>query len=203
VRRGSGRASVLLRPIGTLAFVFVLFGSSVLVYLDLAREPLGFSAAPADATELSTGQRLAGNQVAFEPSSVHQAASWLAARVGPADVILAHPRTGNYLAGLVPGRVYVGHWVATRDYASKVRAARAYYQAPDLPEGQRFLRDNNIRYVVYGPVERSAGGAPPSPDEHLSLVYSTVDITIFERSTRAGTASSLDPDRQLGSGETR
>src|SRR5688572_30079666 len=113
----------------------------------------------------------------FQPVALREAGQWLAAVMEPHDVVLAETFTGNYLASVVPGRVFVGHAHATVHYTEKEDAMVEFYLGNDDPEARRqFLLSNDIRYVVYGPRERTLGAAPPA-DPFLTPVYTTAEVS--------------------------
>jgi hypothetical protein len=116
----------------------------------------------------------------FQPAPLSEAGRWLAGVMGPDDVVLGELMTGNYLAGVVPGRAFVGHPVATLEYESKAQAARRFYREDqDSQASRHFLAAHNIRYVVYGPHERGAG-APPPTGGYLKVAFATPDVSILE-----------------------
>lgn len=117
----------------------------------------------------------------FRPQALVQAGAWLAEVSGPEDVVLGTMETGNYLGGVIPGRVFVGHRPATLGYAEKEQAAREFFSAEgSLAERLRLLAASNARYVVYGPYERALGGDAPPAALPLRLAYATPEVTIYE-----------------------
>jgi len=117
---------------------------------------------------------------AFQPAALREAGQWLATVMGPDDVVLAEAPTGNYLAGLTMGRVFVGHPIGTLGHDEKRQAAWRFYLGSDGDANHRFLAANNIRYVVHGPHERALAAAPPGAAHVLRSVYETPQITIYE-----------------------
>ncbi|MGQ9677021.1 MAG: hypothetical protein ACUVX1_15275 [Chloroflexota bacterium] len=129
----------------------------------------------------------------YQPIAVRDAALWLATVMGPDDVVLAETQTGNYLAGMVPGRVYVGHWSATMNYAAKERAMRWFYRGEgDEMSRARFLKENNIAYVWYGPRERALGPPPSLSGGGLGMIYSGGDVCVYEVRMKTTAASLCD-----------
>lgn len=116
----------------------------------------------------------------FQPRSVVDAVQWLANEMEPNDVVLADTVTSNYLAGVVPGRAFLGHWSATARYQEKEQAMRQFYRPQDgqqVKEG--FLVDRDIRYVVYGPRELRLGPGLLQSDQ-IELLYSSDGVSIYE-----------------------
>jgi len=122
---------------------------------------------------------VAGHGSAFQPVALEAAGQWLVTAMGPDDVVLADAPTGNYLAGLTPGRVFVGHPIGTLGHDEKRQATWRFYLGKDDDAGHGFLAANNIRYVVYGPHERALGAAPPGVTPALRSVYETPEVTIY------------------------
>lgn len=168
VRRERRGPAALLRPalsLGLLAALFSSAAASYAVRLAAASQPAA----------------VAGWSSAFTPRVLQDAAAWLSANVGPEDVILAETTTGNFLGGAVPARVFSGHWVATARFASKDRAAQAFFRGALGPAGSvRLLADERIRFVVYGPNERALGGPPDDSALPLALVYRAEQVAIYE-----------------------
>lgn len=117
----------------------------------------------------------------FYPASLRPAARWLAEQSGPEDVVLAQPKTGNYLVREIAGRVYVGHWSATVDYEQKRREVAWFFAGPLDPERQAFLAARGIRYVVLGPIERMTASPAWTGFEQAGLVpiYDVDGVVIF------------------------
>jgi hypothetical protein len=166
----------LLRIAGAVLVGPMLFGSTFLLYA------AGFAVAAGPAR--TVGVRPDTASATFQPASLRAAGSWLSARMVADDVVLAQTLTGNFLAGMVPGRVYLGHWVATLDFARKQQEMAWFYAAPLDDERLRFLRDREIRFVVYGPHERSIGASRPDASTFgtplLEPVYDVDGVAIYQ-----------------------
>ena len=171
----------LLRPLSTLLLAQVLFGSTAILYAAAIREASDpYGRALNEASGFAAQAAAPGSGV-FQSRSLKDTALWLAGTMGPNDVVLAENATGNYLAAFIPGRVFVGHWVATLDHGPKQAATRRFYRGDLQPEERRrFLAANNIRYVVYGPIERARGGSLPILTADLVRVATYADVTVYE-----------------------
>jgi hypothetical protein len=123
---------------------------------------------------------LNGQGGAFQPTSLREAGQWLATVMEPTDVVLGSVTTGNYLGGIVPGRAFVGHQIATFRYGEKEAAVRRFYRDINEDSQRDFLAANGIRYVVYGPHERSLGAASPDQPGYLRLVYEAPEVSVYE-----------------------
>jgi hypothetical protein len=155
------------RRLLTTAAVLALCGGSLQLYASLVY---------AAADPVSSGAK----DYLFRASTLREAGEWLATTMEQDDVVLARTETGNYLAGRIPGRVFVAHWTATFNFSEKERAMEAFYRNEATSETRlRFLADNHIRYVVDGPAERSLGAYSTAMDLHLVPVYSSADVSIY------------------------
>jgi hypothetical protein len=128
---------------------------------------------------------LSGQGGAFQAASLREAGRWLATAMEPTDVILGEVLTGNYLAGVVPGRVFVGHPIATLRFEEKAAAMRSFYHNDDQDGRRRFLAANNVHSVVYGSHEHALGVVQPIDSPYLHPVFDSGEVRIFavQRST--------------------
>src|SRR5581483_7751956 len=108
------------------------------------------------------------------------AADWLAAHSGADDVVLSSIETGNGLVGWIPGRVVVGHIVATLDASTKETLAKRFFAA-DTPAGERgaLLARSGATYVFDGPRERALGPADLRTLASLEPLYARDGVTIY------------------------
>lgn len=157
----------LIRPAVSLGLGQALFGSTLLLYFATLQQVRG-------------SDNVIANSGLFQSTHTRRAADWLASSTGADDVLLAGVHTSNYFAGIVPGRVFVGHWVATVDFEDKERAMNRFFRA-DVVDAARlpFLVANNIRYVAYGPRERAIAASPPTLSPYLNLVYENAELSIY------------------------
>ncbi|MFN8636407.1 MAG: hypothetical protein U0893_21375 [Chloroflexota bacterium] len=159
----------LLRPFALVGLGQALFGSTVYLYV------VAFSIA------LAPGEYLAGpgaDRAPYQQASVRAVGDWLARTGRPADLVLASTVTGNYLGGVYPGRVYVGHWVATLDYETKKKQAEWFFAAPVDDARRELLARAGVTYVVVGPHERLLGASEPT-DPLLTPVFHTDGATVY------------------------
>jgi len=169
------------RPVLLVGLFQALIGTSVATYMIAA------TTAIAPSLNMLIPDVPRADRSAYQPTLMAEAAGWLAANASTDDLVLGSVLTGSYLAGAAPSRVYVGHWVATLDYAGKTRDVHWFYDGPLDDERLAFLARQGIRYVVYGPHERRMGG-DPGESPGIPLVFSTPGIDIFD----AGPLRSVD-----------
>jgi hypothetical protein len=92
--------------------------------------------------------------------------------------VLSSASAGNRIAWLAAKKVYVGHWFLTIDEDKKVYEVQAFFGQQLSSEQKRsWLTSKEIRYIYYGPLERSAGTVDPSLG--LTTIYDRDGVTIF------------------------
>jgi hypothetical protein len=97
----------------------------------------------------------------------------------PSGNVLSSVASGNRIAWLAAKNVYLGHWFLTIDRDRKLAEVQAFF-GPQLSVEQKraFLTAHQIRYVYYGPIERSVG--PIDPALGLKTLYDQDGVTIYD-----------------------
>lgn len=109
-----------------------------------------------------------------------EARQWLA-QAANGQVILALHETGNMLPAYTGVRVFVGHGPETSFAETKGEQARLFFsRSVDDPWRQALLAEYGIRYVYYGPREKTAGDFAPAGADYLLLRYSNEAVEIYE-----------------------
>jgi hypothetical protein len=117
-----------------------------------------------------------GDPSAFISAEELEAMTFLDAQP-PANVLCAY-ESGNRIGWISGKRVYVGHWFMTLDLERKRGEVSAFFDpAASLERKRTFLRANDVRYVYFGPGERSAGRVDPAL--HLQSIYRNPKVTIY------------------------
>ena len=92
--------------------------------------------------------------------------------------VLSSASAGNRIAWLAAKKVYVGHWFLTIDYDRKVWEVHEFFdQQKSVDEKREWLASRQIRYIYYGPTERSQGGVDPGLG--LAPIYAQNGVTIY------------------------
>jgi hypothetical protein len=183
VARGNGEGPSRRHPLLSLTVFLALFASTTYSYgirVQMASRP----------------EELVRQAGAFHPVSLVDAAQWLTTAMEPGDAILSEALTGNYLATVVPGRVFLGHPIATLNFGQKEITVRRFYLRADDPDATlQLLNSNGVRYVVYGPYERAVVASQPPSRPYLRLAYATPDVLIFEVLRDGGVEEQADGDQ--------
>ena len=110
----------------------------------------------------------------YYPASLEDAVAWLRNNVQYNDFVLASEWTSQVLAQKSFVRVYLGHEMETLDYEGKQKIVTSFYEG-----GMEWLASTPIKWVVYGPYERTINPGF-NPADNLALVYDTQDIKIYK-----------------------
>jgi hypothetical protein len=132
---------------------------------------------------LSGGLMAAGRpgQPVFYPSNEVTLFETLGSRARPGEVVLTSFKTGNILPAWAPLRVVIGHGPESANLASLQPQVEAFYQA-QTSDGERLelLQTYHVRYVFWGPDERSLGAWNPQDAAYLSLVSQSGEYAVYE-----------------------
>ena len=132
---------------------------------------------------LSGGLMAAGRpgQPVFYPSNEVTLFETLGSRARPGEVVLTSFKTGNILPAWAPLRVVIGHGPESANLASLQPQVEAFYQAQTSDaERLELLQTYHVRYVFWGPDERSLGAWNPQDAAYLSLVSQSGEYAVYE-----------------------
>lgn len=119
----------------------------------------------------------------FVPGALVRAFDWLNAQAEPGAVALATFRTGSRVPAYTNLRAFVGHGPETLYARAKAAQAEAFFSGGLSPaERAALLADGRVRYIIYGPAERSlAPGAQAAPPwaAGLETLYDAAGVTIY------------------------
>jgi uncharacterized membrane protein len=110
-----------------------------------------------------------------------EAMDWLAAHTQPADIVLSSYQVGNYIPARAGNRVFLGHGPETIHVEEKENIVGQFFQAQTSDAYRKeTLRQYNIAYVFYGPVERALGDFQPATSPYLKEVFTNDRYAIYE-----------------------
>jgi hypothetical protein len=116
--------------------------------------------------------RLKGETDAFE---------YLKQSASPGDVVLASFDTSNALPAWAPLRVVAGHGPESVGLAELRPRVEAFYSSVINDEDRRqLLREQKVRFVIWGPLERKLGDWDPGTAPYLEKVYEAGEFQIYE-----------------------
>lgn len=98
-------------------------------------------------------------------------------------VVLCAPTTGMFIPAWAGQRVVYGHPFETIDAQRREAQVTAFWSgAISGVEQERFLRENNVRYLFVGPRERALGNVRLGDGFHLR--FQTGDVAVYEVAAR-------------------
>jgi len=108
-----------------------------------------------------------------------RAITWLREEGAPDAVVMCAPTTGMFIPAWAGQRVVYGHPFETVDAAQREARVTAFWSgAMSRAERERFLAENNVRYLFIGPEERTLG--EPVIPEGARLRFRFRDVVIYE-----------------------
>jgi hypothetical protein len=117
----------------------------------------------------------------FRPQSELEGVSWLRENAERDTVVLAAYETGNYIAAHAGNRVVLGHWAETVNWNMKYNQVSKFFDiSTDNTWRSVFLKVHNVKYVWFGPLERTLGDFDPSGADYLSPAFQFADTYVFE-----------------------
>ena len=94
---------------------------------------------------------------------------------------MASFETSNALPAWAPLRVVIGHGPESVGLADIQPRVQAFYtSAASDEERKQILKEQNVRYVFWGPLERQLGMWDPGVASYLRQVYEAGGFQIFE-----------------------
>lgn len=117
----------------------------------------------------------------FRPVDEVAAFEFLAANAQTGDIVLSAFETGNSLPAWAPVRVVIGHGPESVNFEEiKDQVADFYSVGMDDNNRRVFLRQNNISYILWGPLERELGMWDLESAEYLEPVFWQEDYRVFQ-----------------------
>jgi hypothetical protein len=117
----------------------------------------------------------------FYPANEVTLFETLDAETRPGEVVLADYKTGNALPAWAPLRVVIGHGPESANLASLLPQVEAFYQSQTSDaERLKFLQAFHVRYVFWGPNERSLGSWDPKDAPYLTRVFQSGEYEVYE-----------------------
>lgn len=119
------------------------------------------------------------SQVMYPLKDFANSIVWLGKNTREDEVILSKVTAGNYIPAYAGNFVYLGHFPESPDYHKRENIVISFFQGiMTNQEARKFLKDNSIGYIFYGPQEKENGKIEKY--DFLTPVYKTFNVTIFK-----------------------
>lgn len=120
------------------------------------------------------------NYFVYPEKNWMEAIYWLRDHTLTHDVVLTGPSAGNYIPAYAGNFVYLGHGGQTVNYLGKRAIIPDFYSGKMGEEtGKAWIKQNNIKWVFYGPEERQWGDGV-AQYSFLSQTFKTGNTVLYE-----------------------
>ena len=122
-------------------------------------------------------------QVMYPLKDLYNAIVWLEKNTKNEDVVLSHIYAGNYIPAYSGNFVYLGHNPETPHYDERVRKLETFYSGTLANEdAEKFLKQERIKYVLYGPQEKQKSVEDIKKYPFLKPVFNSYHVTLYSTS---------------------
>ena len=119
-------------------------------------------------------------QVMYPLKDMYNAFIWLDKNTKNEDIVLSHIYAGNYIPAYSGNFVYLGHNPETPHYDERVRKLESFYSGTLANEdAEKFLKEENIKYVLYGPQEKEKSTEDIKKYPFLKPVFNSYHVTLY------------------------
>ncbi|OGK24588.1 hypothetical protein A2954_01445 [Candidatus Roizmanbacteria bacterium RIFCSPLOWO2_01_FULL_37_12] len=124
-------------------------------------------------------------QVMYPLKDMYNAFIWLDKNSKNEEVVLSHIYAGNYIPAYSGNYVYLGHNPETPHYNERVKKLEAFYSGIlSNQEAKKFLKDEKISHIVYGPQEKQKSVKDVKKYSFLKEVYNSGFVRLFKFSNQ-------------------
>ncbi len=114
------------------------------------------------------------------PQSIMRSISFIKENVPKHSVILSTDYMGLLLPSFVSIRSFAAHPTLTIDYSNKVNQVAMFLEGKYGNNAEKFVKDNNIQYLYFGPLETNSIDNVLSYNLNLKKVYDQEGIVIYK-----------------------
>jgi hypothetical protein len=108
-----------------------------------------------------------------------QALAWISTNTPPGSIILASPDMGLFIPADTGRRVLYGHPFETVNAAQEKAQVQTFYKdGLSLPDQEKFITDNQVGYIFWGPREQALG--TPTILAGLKPAYQIGNVFIYK-----------------------
>jgi hypothetical protein len=106
---------------------------------------------------------------------------WITKSVQPGEVILSGHISGFLIPAFTARPVYLGHDLQTAYFSFKKPLMEWFYRDDSEADVKKeFLEQNQIRYVYFGPNERTSGSFDPDTKDYLEPAFAAGRVEIYK-----------------------
>jgi hypothetical protein len=119
------------------------------------------------------------------------AMKYLEGQVKSTDVVFASLDIGQFVPVLTGARTFLGHWAQTLNFFDKRDMVKQFFN-PDTTDAERadILKQYNVGYVLYTPMEARLGAYDPTSASYLTKVFEEGDTKVYKVNPQVAAAGS-------------
>ena len=115
----------------------------------------------------------------FFEESENQALAWISTSTPIHSIILASPEMGLFIPANTGRRVVYGHPFETVNGEEEKARVQSFFKGDQSKQDQeKFITDNKIRYIFWGPREKALGS--PTILNQMKIAYKNEQVVIFQ-----------------------
>lgn len=120
-------------------------------------------------------------QVMYPLKDFWSALQWLERHTSQKDIVLSQVTAGNYIPAYSGNFVYFGHNPETPHYDDRVNKVNQFFSGTmNEKDALKFLQDENINYVFYGPQEKEKSVEDIKKYSFLKSLFTAPYVILFE-----------------------
>lgn len=95
------------------------------------------------------------------------------------DVVMASPKTSQFIFAFTPCRTITGHYMLSKDYAPKTEDVYRFYTSGDLYTMEEIIRKYKVKYIFDGPYERETFHKSVQLPDKYTLIFNRGNTRLF------------------------
>ncbi len=117
----------------------------------------------------------------YLPNEFKTATTWLANNNIQNKAILSYEYTGQLIPAFINQQVYLAHHIETLFYQDKKNKVDDFFADKyNEVQANEFLKQNNIGYLFFTDLEKTAGRYQPQDKDYLNKIFDQGEIQIYE-----------------------
>jgi hypothetical protein len=106
---------------------------------------------------------------------------WLDKQGSESDVVIGSLDIGQYVPVITGKPSFLAHWAQTVDFHEKANLVQQFYSdQPDEEMRKNIIKEFGIKYIFYGPAEKTLGDFDPSIVNYLTRVFDSPQVEIYQ-----------------------
>ena len=95
------------------------------------------------------------------------------------EIVMASPKTSQFIFAFTPCRTVTGHFMLTQDYAPKTADVFRFYTCGDLSIMEEILKKYKVKYILDGPYEQETFHKKVELPNRYTLIFNKGNTKLF------------------------